>query len=222
MRSFSGAAAPSAGVETDLYAIPAGVASALVSSLVVCNRANAAATFRISISPGGLPTASRDYVYFDAPVRALGTFGATLGLTPSPGSVIRVFAGSSTLSFSVWGTADTGEVQNSVATQALNATISPAAGVETDLYTVPANAISGAVSSLVVCNQAGAASFRVSISPGGAPTQVQDYVFYDSSLGGSTSMTAALGLTLVAGAVVRVLSSADGLAFSIWGAQVTN
>lgn len=98
-----GQAAPGATTETDLCTIPAAT-SAIISSLIVCNRSGAATTFRVSVSVGGGATAAKDYLYYDLAIAGNDTFVATVGITLATTDVVRVFAGNANLSFSIWGT----------------------------------------------------------------------------------------------------------------------
>lgn len=101
VKKILGQVAPAATTETDLYAVPDSKA-AVVSSLVVCNRSTAA-TFRVSISYGGQPTANKDYQFYDLAIAANETFVATIGITLSNLDEVRVYASSANLSFSLYG-----------------------------------------------------------------------------------------------------------------------
>jgi glucose-6-phosphate dehydrogenase assembly protein OpcA len=98
-----GQAAPSATTETTLYTVPSST-SAIGSSIIVCNRAATADTFRVSVAVGGGATANKDYLYYDVAIPANDTFIATIGVTLATTDVVRVFAGTANLSFSLWGT----------------------------------------------------------------------------------------------------------------------
>jgi len=97
-----GQSAPAATTETDLYTVPASTAT-VVSSVVVCNRDSAVDTFRLSIAVGGGATATKDYLYYDVLIPPNDTFIATVGLTLAAADVLRGYAGSANLSFSVFG-----------------------------------------------------------------------------------------------------------------------
>jgi len=97
-----GQAAPNATTETTLYDCPSGY-NAVGSSIVVCNRANTDTTFRISVSVGGGATANKDYLYYDVPISANDTFIATIGITLYEDDIVRVYAGSANLSFTLFG-----------------------------------------------------------------------------------------------------------------------
>ena len=101
-----GQSAPSATTETDLYTVPA-VTSAVISSLICCNRGAVSTTFRVSVSVGGGATANKDYIYYDVAVPANDTFIATVGLTLSAGDKIRVYAGNGNMSFTLSGEENT-------------------------------------------------------------------------------------------------------------------
>jgi hypothetical protein len=94
--------------------------------------------------------------------------------------------------------------------------LNPAAGELTALYTVPA-ATEASVTSLVVCNAGGAATFRVSVAVNGAGDELKQYIYRDTPLGGNTTFVAELGLSLSAGDVVRVRPGSASLIFNLFG-----
>ena len=96
-----GQVAPSATTLTDLYTAPA---SAVCSSIAICNRASSDTTFRVSISQAGASVTNKDYLYYDVTLAGNDTFIATIGVTLATTDKIRVYAGSGNLSFQVWGT----------------------------------------------------------------------------------------------------------------------
>ncbi len=53
-----GQASPASATDTDVYSVPTG-ASAVVSTLTVCNRASTLATIRVAVRPTGEPLASK-------------------------------------------------------------------------------------------------------------------------------------------------------------------
>lgn len=97
-----GQTAPAADTDTDLYIVPAST-EAVVSSLVVANRAAAAATFRVAVSPGGAALADEHYLVFDPQVGANASVAFRLGIALAAGDVVRVRAGSADVSFSAFG-----------------------------------------------------------------------------------------------------------------------
>lgn len=101
-----GQVTPNATTEGTLYTVP-GATSAVASSITVCNRGTAAATFRVSVSVGGGATATKDYVYYDVSIPGNDTFIATIGLTLAAADAVRVYAGSANISFALWGVQNT-------------------------------------------------------------------------------------------------------------------
>ena len=97
-----GAAAPSATTETDLYNTPSAT-SAVISSITVCNRDSAAATFRISLSPEGDATGTDDYIAYGATLSGNDTIAFTLGISVEADWDVRVYASSANLTFQAFG-----------------------------------------------------------------------------------------------------------------------
>jgi hypothetical protein len=97
-----GQSAPNATTETDLYTVPAAT-SAVVSSIVVCNRGTTSTTFRISVSQAGAATTNKDYLYDDITIGGMDTFVATIGISLATTDKIRVYAGNANLSFNAFG-----------------------------------------------------------------------------------------------------------------------
>jgi hypothetical protein len=87
------------------------------------------------------------------------------------------------------------------------------------LYTVP-TLVQTTVSSLIICNRtAGDLTFRVYISKAGVATADEQYLFYDTKLAGNSTLAAVLGLTLEETDEVRILGSATGLTFNMFGVE---
>ena len=97
-----GQQSPSASLETILYTVPSAT-SAIGSSIIIANRGTSVATFRVSISVGGVATTNKDYIYYDLPIGANDTFIATIGITLATTDVVRVYASNTNLSFSLYG-----------------------------------------------------------------------------------------------------------------------
>lgn len=97
-----GQSAPGATTLTDLYVVPAGT-SAVVSTLVVCNRSATATTFRVSVAIAGAANANAQYLYYDVAIEGNDTFAATIGMTLEVTDVLRVYATAATLSFNAFG-----------------------------------------------------------------------------------------------------------------------
>ena len=93
---------PSATTATTLYTVPS-AKSAVVSSLIICNQAATAATFRIAVRPAGATLAAVHYIAYDVTVGASDTTALTLGITLATTDVITVYASTATLSFHAYG-----------------------------------------------------------------------------------------------------------------------
>jgi len=94
---------PSATTETALYT-PSGSSSAVVSTIAVCNQAASAATYRIVVrKTGDASTTAPNYIVYGATVAANDSTFLTLGITLENGASVRVYASTTTLSFSAFG-----------------------------------------------------------------------------------------------------------------------
>ena len=100
--SVLGQSAPSATTATDLYTVPAST-EAVVSTIFVCNRGGAAATYRISIRPAGATQANQHYIAYDALILANDSVAITVGTTLEATDVITVYASTANLSFNAFG-----------------------------------------------------------------------------------------------------------------------
>lgn len=99
---------PSATTLTELYKVTAG-ASAIVSSIIVCNQSATATTFRISVAPQDVADTSSQYLYYDVPINGNDTFVATIGFAlngVTTQDAVRVYATLANLSFTLF-TAET-------------------------------------------------------------------------------------------------------------------
>jgi hypothetical protein len=97
----------------------------------------------------------------------------------------------------------------------------PAATTATTLYTVPA-ATSAIVSSLTICNQAGApATYRIAVRPAGAALAAAHYVVYDGALAQNDTVALTLGLSLAATDVLTVYASTATVSFHAYGCELT-
>jgi len=93
---------PSAATLTDCYTVPSAT-SAVISSLVVCNRSTTATSFRIAIRKAGASIANEHYIYYDVMIGGNDTFIATVGITLEATDVVSVYATLATLSFNLFG-----------------------------------------------------------------------------------------------------------------------
>lgn len=92
---------PSAATLTDSYTVPAAT-SAVVSSIVICNRGSAT-MFRISVAVGGAANDNKQYIFYDVSIGANTANAVVIGVTLGVGDVVRVYATLATLSFSLFG-----------------------------------------------------------------------------------------------------------------------
>lgn len=97
-----GQSAPSATTDTDLYTVPAGQ-QAVISTIVIANRTNTNGTYRIAVRPSGSAIANQHYIAYDVSVAASDSTTLTLGLTLTATDIITVYASSTNLSFSAFG-----------------------------------------------------------------------------------------------------------------------
>jgi glucose-6-phosphate dehydrogenase assembly protein OpcA len=97
-----GQSAPSATTNTNVYTVPSAT-SAVVSTIVVANRAASPATYRIAIRPAGATIANQHYVAFDVTVGASDSTTLTLGITLAATDIITAYASTANLTFSVFG-----------------------------------------------------------------------------------------------------------------------
>jgi hypothetical protein len=97
-----GQVAPAADTDTTLYTVPAGK-DAIVSTLVIANRAGSLATFRIAVRPEGATLANQHYIAFDVVVGAGDSTTLTLGIALSATDIVTVRGQSADLSFSAFG-----------------------------------------------------------------------------------------------------------------------
>ncbi|WP_295455278.1 hypothetical protein [uncultured Thiodictyon sp.] len=97
-----GQTSPAAGVLSGLYEVP-GFASCTVSSIVICNRGDVDGSFRVAVAIGGADDSPEQYLYYDQMVEKRATFVATIGITLGSADVLRVQAGTSDVSFNLFG-----------------------------------------------------------------------------------------------------------------------
>lgn len=93
---------PAATTLTTLYTVPSAT-EAVVSSIVIANLTASAATFRIAIRPDGASIANSQYIAYDITVGASDSTVLTLGLTLNAADVISVYASTTSLTFSAYG-----------------------------------------------------------------------------------------------------------------------
>jgi hypothetical protein len=95
--------APISNTITPLYGpVGAGIQT-VISTLVVCNRGNTSATYRISVRENGAADSAKQYLVFDATVPSTSTVTYTLGITVKAGDAIYVYSSVNNLSFNLFG-----------------------------------------------------------------------------------------------------------------------
>ena len=93
---------PSATTNTTLYTVPAGT-QAVISTIVVANLTNTAASYRIALRPGGETIANKHYIAYNVSVAASDSTTLTIGLTLAATDVVTVYASTADLSFNLSG-----------------------------------------------------------------------------------------------------------------------
>jgi hypothetical protein len=97
-----GQSAPAATTAADVYTVPSAT-EAVVSTIVIANRAATAGSFRLSVRPNGAAQANQHYLAYDVPIAANDSTTLTLGITVDAADVITVYASSADMSFNVFG-----------------------------------------------------------------------------------------------------------------------
>ena len=95
--------APSATTATDVYTVPSAT-EAVVSTIVIANRAGTAGTYRISVRPNGASQTNAMYLAYDVPLAANDSTTLTLGITMDAADVLTVYTSSADMSVNVFGT----------------------------------------------------------------------------------------------------------------------
>jgi hypothetical protein len=96
-------AAPDATTATDVYTVPAST-EAVISTMIIANRAASAGTYRISVRPAGAAQSNLHYIAFDVALGANDSFTLTAGVTLAATDVITVYCSSADMSVSLFGT----------------------------------------------------------------------------------------------------------------------
>ena len=97
-----GQSAPSATTATSLYAVPS-LKEAVISTIVVANRASTTATYRIAIRPAAATLANEHYIAYDVVVGGNDSTTLTLGITITATDVVTIYASSTNLTFTAFG-----------------------------------------------------------------------------------------------------------------------
>lgn len=97
-----GQSAPSATTNTDVYTVPSAT-EAIVSTIVICNRAGTDGTFRIAVRPDGASVANQHYIAYDVAIGANDSTNLTLGVTMNAGDILMAYCSSASMSVNVFG-----------------------------------------------------------------------------------------------------------------------
>ena len=97
-----GQSAPSATTATTLYTVPAST-QAVVSTVVIANRATTAATFRIACRVNGASLTNSQYIAYDVTVGGGDSTALTLGITLGAADILEIYASTANLSFTAFG-----------------------------------------------------------------------------------------------------------------------
>jgi hypothetical protein len=95
-----------------------------------------------------------------------------------------------------------------------------AAGVLTNVYTVPASTET-VNSSIFICNRSGAnRTFRIAIAQSGGADSGKQYIYFNESLPKDSTFLFTTGITLSAGDVVRAYASNNNVSVNVFGVEI--
>lgn len=94
--------APAATTATDVYTVGAGK-SAVVSTIVIANRATVAASFRLAVRVAGATLTNAQYLAYDVAVGASDSTTLTLGITLAATDVVTVYCSTANFSVNIFG-----------------------------------------------------------------------------------------------------------------------
>jgi len=95
-----GQAAPAATTLTDIYTCPADTVA--VMRVIITNRGNSKAEFRVALSPDGAAIVDEHFIAFDKLMEGNDT-GSTIAFVVNENDVVRVFAENADFSFTATG-----------------------------------------------------------------------------------------------------------------------
>jgi hypothetical protein len=98
-----GQSAPSATTETTVYTVPSAT-EAVISTVILANRAGTAGTFRLAVRPNGATLSNEHYLAYDVPLAANDSTTLTLGITMDAADLLTVYCSSADISVNVFGT----------------------------------------------------------------------------------------------------------------------
>jgi hypothetical protein len=97
-----GQSEPAATTATSLYTVPSST-EAVISTIVVANKAASAGSYRIAIRPAGATLEDKHYIAYDVAIAANDSTALTLGITLAATDVVTVYASSADMSFNAFG-----------------------------------------------------------------------------------------------------------------------
>jgi len=97
-----GQSSPNATTNTDIYTVPSSTQT-VISTIVICNRSNSSASYRIAVRPNGSSIANSHYIAYDITIGANDSTALTMGITIDAADIITVYASSANLTFSLFG-----------------------------------------------------------------------------------------------------------------------
>ena len=98
-------AAPTSAATVDLYTVPGGTQT-VTSTLVICNRAAANASYNIAIRPAAAVLSNQHYIAFNSAIPANDSITLTIGMTLGNTDIVTVQAnttGVNNLGFTLFG-----------------------------------------------------------------------------------------------------------------------
>ena len=98
-----GQSAPAATTDTNVYTVPSAT-EAVVSTIIIANRAATAGSFRLAVRPNGAAISNLHYIAYGVPIAANDSTTLTLGITLDAADVITAYCSSADMSVNVFGT----------------------------------------------------------------------------------------------------------------------
>lgn len=87
---------------TNLYTVPSAT-EAVISTIIICNRASASKTFRIMVRPDNETLATKHYLAYDVVVAGNDTTALTLGITMNAADRLDIYSSDTNLTFAAFG-----------------------------------------------------------------------------------------------------------------------
>lgn len=94
-------AAGSATNET-LYTVPS-VTESVISTITICNRGTASATYRLAVRPDGTTLGNNHYIAYDSTIGGNDTVALTIGVTMNASDILATYASNANLTFNAFG-----------------------------------------------------------------------------------------------------------------------